>query len=875
MKQIILLLLLFISVNTFAQSGPPYFYIGIPEGVNATYGEYTADSCMRVPAIRAQMVWDPDSCGRIWVDINIDSGLYYNDCLHSLRLLSTKDTVGLLGHYVPIVDSGILYVTPTMLKDTAAALRALINSDTPSLQIVLTKGDTTDIPLYYTNGMGDTIARWESGDFTVGNSLFTSTYSTMDDGLVGVFSYITNASATLEGSGVFTSSPSLVLSNLSGTDAGALYAPTLTSNRAWRMPDSSGVVALLSDIATPNLQQVTDVGYTTHDSMILNHTNGNSFVDIDTTGPYSVSITPYNIKISGSASITATGTNSAWNVSDASGNTASLGYNGGNMKLGFVKNGFLSSIYVYSLSAARNDTIPNKSGTFAMTSDLTGGTVTSITAGSGLTGGTITTSGTIAMPNVGTSGTYGGASSIPVITTDAQGRVTSVSTVTPTAPSTQTVTLTGDVTGSASGNPLSIATTLKNTGTAGTYGSSTLVPVITTDAQGRVSGVTTATMTAGTVTSVSATSPGGTITHTVTSATATPNIADDIDLTHANNWTGTITEQKNGIAAVSTDGVVISNTTAATSLVKFQQSPNVHFIGQGWNTSLATSQQTDFLINAVPSYSSVSGVVNSINFQSQIAGGGYATPMNIVQSSSTSYVAIPTLWVNTINGASNSSTANYLTIQGTPTNAGGIYYTILSKPASTYTNTTNSVYGLAFGPTYNQASGSGANYDFIVARTETAINTGVQRLATFGIQSGATYTEKFGVDNKGNVITVGSVTCTTPATSSATSPVVNNSGSLQAVTNGVVDIKSNTTATGNTTIAIPAGSMLESIVILPTNNETIKIGTTSGGTDILASTAYTAGSNNGIAYGAKYFTGATTLFIQGAAGSVNYIIYYH
>lgn len=58
------------------------------------------------------------------------------------------------------------------------------------------------------------------------------------------------------------------------------------------------------------------------------------------------------------------------------------------------------------------------------------GTVTSVTAGTGLSGGTITTSGTISMPNVGTSGVYGSASSVPVITTDAQGRVSSV---TPTA----------------------------------------------------------------------------------------------------------------------------------------------------------------------------------------------------------------------------------------------------------------------------------------------------------------------------------------------------------------------------------------------------------------------------------------------------------
>jgi hypothetical protein len=54
------------------------------------------------------------------------------------------------------------------------------------------------------------------------------------------------------------------------------------------------------------------------------------------------------------------------------------------------------------------------------------GSVTSITAGSGLLGGTITSVGTIDMPNVGTPGTYGSSTSVPVITTDAQGRVSSV-----------------------------------------------------------------------------------------------------------------------------------------------------------------------------------------------------------------------------------------------------------------------------------------------------------------------------------------------------------------------------------------------------------------------------------------------------------------
>ncbi len=54
-------------------------------------------------------------------------------------------------------------------------------------------------------------------------------------------------------------------------------------------------------------------------------------------------------------------------------------------------------------------------------------TTVSISAGTGLTGGgDISANRTISMPNVGTAGTYGSSTQVPVITTDTQGRVTSV-----------------------------------------------------------------------------------------------------------------------------------------------------------------------------------------------------------------------------------------------------------------------------------------------------------------------------------------------------------------------------------------------------------------------------------------------------------------
>ena len=58
------------------------------------------------------------------------------------------------------------------------------------------------------------------------------------------------------------------------------------------------------------------------------------------------------------------------------------------------------------------------------------GSVTSVAAGTGLSGGTITTTGTISMPSVGTAATYGSSTIIPEFTTDAEGRVSSVTTVT-------------------------------------------------------------------------------------------------------------------------------------------------------------------------------------------------------------------------------------------------------------------------------------------------------------------------------------------------------------------------------------------------------------------------------------------------------------
>ena len=129
------------------------------------------------------------------------------------------------------------------------------------------------------------------------------------------------------------------------------------------------------------------------------------------------------------------------------------------------------------VSSVTNTAIAITSGavTGVMTFAQGGANATSYT-----TGGLLTSNGTafVSVANTGTAGTYANAAYIPVITTDAYGRV---SAVTNTAVAIDTAALTSGTLADAR---------LPATGTAGTYGNTTYVPVITTDAKGRVTAVT-------------------------------------------------------------------------------------------------------------------------------------------------------------------------------------------------------------------------------------------------------------------------------------------------------------------------------------------------------------------------------------------------
>jgi hypothetical protein len=110
-----------------------------------------------------------------------------------------------------------------------------------------------------------------------------------------------------------------------------------------------------------------------------------------------------------------------------------------------------------------------------------GGTITQINTTNGITGGPITTTGTLGLSNTGVvPGPYGSASQIPVITVDAQGRISNVFTV---VPSPGTINITGGA--GIAVQPNGINFTISNTGDVNPGDDITT----STNANGDVSGI--------------------------------------------------------------------------------------------------------------------------------------------------------------------------------------------------------------------------------------------------------------------------------------------------------------------------------------------------------------------------------------------------
>ena len=203
-----------------------------------------------------------------------------------------------------------------------------------------------------------------------------------------------------------------------------------------------------------------------------------------------------------------------------------------------------------------NITGGNVSALFSAIAVTDGGTgQTSFTSGSILVGNS--TGALSVLANTGTAGTYGSASNTQIITTDAYGRVSGITNSAIQINATNVVSgklaiaqggTNNDTytTGAAIFYDGTAITTLANTGTAGTYGSVSSVPIITTDAYGRVSGVS--------------------------------NTAINIDTSAITTGTLGVVRGGTGISSYTANGVIFGGTTSTSPLQSVASSTEGHIL---------------------------------------------------------------------------------------------------------------------------------------------------------------------------------------------------------------------------------------------------------------------------------------------------------
>jgi len=81
-----------------------------------------------------------------------------------------------------------------------------------------------------------------------------------------------------------------------------------------------------------------------------------------------------------------------------------------------------------------------------------------------------------------------------------------------------------------------------------------------------------------------------------------------------------------------------------------------------------------------------------------------------------------------------------------------------------------------------------------------------------------------------------------------------------------------TITSGAPSVAIPAGKLLEKIVVVGSGSGTVSIGTSSGGNDLFNSEPYD--SNGSVFILEKYFKNAGTIYFSAFSGTLTVKIYY-
>jgi len=179
-------------------------------------------------------------------------------------------------------------------------------------------------------------------------------------------------------------------------------------------------------------------------------------------------------------------------------------------------------------------------------------------------------------------------------------------------------------------------------------------------------------------------------------------------------------------------------------------------------------------------------------------------------------------------------------------------------------------------PTVNATSTSG--YTALkINVTETAVGDGAKYLQDWQVGGSS----KASIDNSGNEVLFGTLKLQVNSTGVQADTLLVYSGADREVKSATINTMTTKTitATGNTTVTIPKLNKLYSITFLPASgSETIKVGTTNGGTEVMIGTIFSSvlSANSSVGFSGRMFgtISDTILYITGASGSVTYYITY-
>lgn len=606
-------------------------------------------------------------------------------------------------------------------------------------------------------------------------------------------------------------------------------APSLThGNRKQTWQDDNGVIALTKNIHNQNLETTTNLGnYTTDGIVIIDDTVVAHYLDL--LNPDAITLTKEGIVTAGISS------------EDSNGNlTLSNRHATVNLRVvpdflhpftpqdsiwffrcstdtvvGIRDTAIMHNWTVSQLALKQNNSDTNtfdatRSWVLGLGYTTATGTVTSVTAGSGLSGGVIMTSGTISMPNVGTPGTYGSGTQVPVITTDAQGRITSVTNTTIPI-SSGTVTNVATSTGIL-GGPITTTGTIQI--------DSSIIPKWNDTLLGQKRLVTPADL-------VNTNYMGGIGAIDV----ATPSVNAAVD--SANKiWLQSASTTSPGVINIATQSFAgvktFINTLVPSGNLSTNNSPNTSnmFISGGNARTTVTGTAALFQSQT------------SVDIRALITGNGSA-----IMSNGRSYAAFEIANTACIGPLTGTSFIGASMVVRSPTITPGPG--AVTNGASIYID--------------GQSSGASNNYALFINGGPSALGGPILINTTV---------------NNGAALQVNGIeTLSSPVTGASNDSIlVRNTaiGQIKQIT--IASLTGDTlAATGNTTLVVAAKKWLMAISFNPTSIETIKIGTTSGASDVMPLTVFPAGVETSVSFN-KFFSRSsnTTLFIQGATGGVIY-----